>query len=138
MRAGGSATSATKTLDLSGVGTSWTHVSQAWDLSDTEIPTDARFAMEVTTAIPNTVSIVIDELVLAERIQMYPGGPGFIIVRGNADYRTGDTFTVTYAHSASPPANKWQFYFDRFFNTASFNYNLPSSGGSAIADSLIG
>jgi hypothetical protein len=136
--AAGNATSATKTLDVAAIGTSWVHVSQPWDLSDTEIKPDARFAMEVTTAIPNGKSIVIDELVLAERVQMYPGGPGFIIARGSADYRTGDTFTVTYAHSASPPANKWQFYFDRFFNTAAFNYNLPSAGGSAIADSLIG
>ena len=135
---GGNATSATKTLDVGAVGTSWVHVNQPWDLSDTEIPTTARFAMEITTAIPNGKSIVIDELVLAERVQMYSGGPGFIVVRGNTDYRTGDTHTVTYAHSADPPANKWQYYFDRFFGTSEMNYNLPSAGGSAIADSLIG
>ena len=134
----GTATSATKTLDLSGVGTSWSHVTQPWDMSDTEIPTDSRFAIDCTTAIPNGKAIVIDELVLAKRRQLYSGGPGCILVRGSADYRTGDTFTMTYAHSASPPANKWQFYFDRFFNMRNYNYNLPTSGGSAIADSLIG
>ncbi len=134
----GTATSGTKTLDLTSVGTSWTHVTQPWDMSDTEIPTDARFAIDCTTAVPNGKTIVIDELVLAERVQLYPGGPGCILVRGNTDFRTNDTFTITYAHSASPPANKWQFYFDRFFSTGSMNYNLPTSGGSAIADSLIG
>ena len=130
--------SASKTLDVGAIGTSWTHVTEEWNLTETEIPADARFTMEITTAIPNTKAIVIDEMVLAERVQVYPGGPGFIIVRGDDDYRNGDTHTITYAHSASPPANKWQFYFDRFFNTSSYNYNLPSAGGSAIADSLIG
>lgn len=136
--AAGSATSATKTLDLTSVGTSWVHVTQPMDLSDTEIPTDARFSIECSTAIPNGKSIVIDELVLAERQQLYPGGPGLLITRGNVDYRTGDTFTMTFAHSANPPGNKWQFLFERFFGMSSYGYNLPTSGGSEIAEGLIG
>jgi len=133
----GNATSATKTLDLTSVGTSWTHVYQPWDLSETEIPTTARLALDFTTAIPNTKAIVIDELVLAERIQLYPGGPGFIIVRGSADYRTGDFITLTYAHSASPPVNEFQFFFDQLVGMSGFNLNLPIHTSENIADSLI-
>jgi len=133
----GSVTSATKSYALSSVGTTWIHVSESMDLTGIEIPTDARFAIECTTAVPNTKSIVIDELILTEGVQVYPGGYRLTVLRGQADYRTGDAFTVTWAHSASPPVNEFQFMFEQLFGMSQYNLNLPVHTSENIADSLI-
>tara|TARA_Y100000593_G_scaffold51094_2_gene96112 strand:+ start:5317 stop:6669 length:1353 start_codon:yes stop_codon:yes gene_type:complete len=134
---GSKVSAATKTVDLSSIGTSWVHVNQTWNFSETEIPSDPLFSIECTTAIANTKSLIIDELVMAEIVQHYAGGPGIIIVRGNTDFRTKDTFTSTFAHSATPPGNEMQMMFDQLLGISSMNLNLPSHTSPEIADSLI-
>ena len=134
--------SATKSQALSSVGVTWVHVTDTWNFTETEIPSDPVFSLEFTTALPASKSIIIDELVLAEVVQNYPGAPGMIIVRGSTDFRTKNKMTVKYQHGSgstpSEPTNEMQMMFDQLFSTSSMNLNLPTSGSPSIADSLIG
>ncbi|QDP65045.1 MAG: hypothetical protein GOVbin1630_2 [Prokaryotic dsDNA virus sp.] len=134
---GSKVSSATKSYNLSSLGTSWVHITDNWNFTETELPKDPYFSIECTTAIANTKNIVIDELVLAEVVPVYSGGPGILIVRGSADFRNKDVFTCTWAHGASPPANEMQFMFEQLLGISGMGLNLPTSGSPNIADSLI-
>ena len=77
----------------------------------------------------------MDELVLAEAVQLYPGGPSVLIVRGSADFRNQDRLTLAVANDR---AGEMQNFFDQCFGTCQMNLNLPVAGTNRINDNLIG
>lgn len=81
-----------------------------------------------------TADIVIDEVVLVEATQLYPGGPYVAALAGNAGVVEGDLWTLAVGNNY---ASKWQKYFDAFFDTAGKRKLLPTAGSTQIAEALV-
>ena len=113
----------------------WVHVTAVFQIDTQDISSDARFVVEFTTALENGKSILIDELVLCEPKSLYPGGPSIAIVRGSADYKIENFFTLTVANNNSSEMTR---YFRKIMDTERTGLQLPVAGGTEMADSLIG
>lgn len=112
---------------------SWTHFYGTFDVGEKAIPSDLRFGLDFPTVLQADRSLLIDELVLAYPTQLYPGGPAFLIVRGDTDFKITDNFSRPFTNNF---ASDFQLYFDKYFGTSSMNLNLPIAGsGTAFDDS---
>lgn len=82
-----------------------------------------------------TIDLVIDEVVLVEATQLYPGGPFVAAMAGSLPVLKEDAWTLTVANNNS---SEFQKYFDAFFDTAGKRLLLPTSGSNAISEALVG
>ena len=78
------------------------------------------------------------ELVFAMPRPLYLAGPKVLVVRGENDFRTNDTFTLTYVNNY---AGVFQKFFDQYLGDMG-DYTLPtgsqkSSGSTNINDNLV-
>ena len=130
-------TTATTSHDLSSdnLAATWERVTGVWQTDADSITKDSRFTVEFTTALTDNKTLIMDELVLAEAVQLYPGGPSVLIVRGSADFRNQDRLTLAVANNR---AGEMQNFFDQCFGTCQYNLNLPIAGTNRINDNLIG
>jgi len=130
-------TTATTSHDLSSdnLAATWERVTGVWQTDADSITNDSRFTVEFTTALTDNKTLIMDELVLAEAVQLYPGGPSVLIVRGSADFRNQDRLTLAVANNL---AGEMQNFFDQCFGTCQMNLNLPVAGTNRINDNLIG
>ena len=130
-------TTATTSHDLSSdnLAATWERVTGVWQTDADSITNDSRFTVEFTTALTDNKTLIMDELVLAEAVQLYPGGPSVLIVRGSADFRNQDRLTLAVANDR---AGEMQNFFDQCFGTCQMNLNLPVAGTNRINDNLIG
>lgn len=113
----------------------WVHFTGTFQTDTQDIGTDARFVLEFTVALQNSKSIIIDEMVLCEPKTLYPGGPAIAIVRGSADYKIENYFTLTVANNNSSEMTR---YFRKLLDTEKTGQQLPVAGDTEMADSLIG
>lgn len=116
---------ATVTRDFSSANltdSAWVHMNAVWQTDATDIVPDSRFVIQFTTALENAKSVLVDELVLAEPTPLYRGGPEVLIVRGSADFRNEDRFTLAVANDR---AGEMQNFFDQVFDTCNMNLTLP-------------
>jgi hypothetical protein len=133
-----SISTATTTLDFSSTNitdSAWVHLNGVWQTDTQDIGTDIRFVLQMTTALQNAKSLLIDEMVFGEPHQLYSGGPAIAIVRGSADYKIENYFTLTIANNNS---SEMQKYFRKLLSTERTGVSLPVAGGTEMADSLIG
>ena len=133
-----SISTATTTLDFSSTNitdSAWVHVTGVWQTDTQDIGSDIRFVLQMTTALQNGKSLLIDELVLGKPHPLYAGGPAIAIVRGSADYLIENYFTLTIANNNS---SEMQKYFRKLLDTEISGVSLPVAGGTEMADSLIG
>lgn len=79
--------------------------------------------------------IIIDEVVLTEATELYPGGPYVAAMTGYRNPLEGDDWTLTVANNM---ASDFQKYFDAFFDTAGKRLLLPTNGSTQISEALIG
>lgn len=130
-------TTATTSHDLSSdnLTATWERVTGVWQTDADSITSDSRFTVEFTTALTDNKTLIMDELVLAEAVQLYPGGPSVLIVRGSADFRNEDRIDLTVVNNH---AGEFQTFFDQCFGTCRMNLNLPVAGTNRMNDSLIG
>lgn len=128
---------ATTSHDLSSDNVAATHerITGVWQTDADSITNDSRFTVEFTTALTDNKTLIMDELVLAEAVQLYPGGPSVLIVRGSADFRNQDRLTLAVANNRT---GEMQNFFDQCFGTCQMNLNLPVAGTNRINDNLIG
>jgi hypothetical protein len=78
--------------------------------------------------------LFVDDLVVAQATELYPGGPFASLASGVTPTAPNDQWTITVTNSR---AGEMQTYFDRFFDMSSQRLLLPSSGTYVLADSLI-
>jgi hypothetical protein len=127
-------------VDFSSVNltNSWTHLSGEIQLDRNTTVEDLRVVIEFTTALQADRSLVMAELVFAMPRPLYLAGPKVLVVRGETDYRTNDTFTLTYVNNY---AGVFQKFFDQYLGDMG-DYTLPtgsqkSSGSTNINDNLV-
>ena len=130
-------TTATTSHDLSSdnLTATWERVTGVWQTDADSITSDSRFTVEFTTALTDNKTLIMDELVLAEAVQLYPGGPSVLIVRGSADFRNQDRIELAVANNHG---GEFQTFFDQCFGTCRMNLNLPVAGTNRMNDTLIG
>ena len=99
------------------------------------LPTDLYLVVETTTAVA-TANAYVDEIVLAEMMQIAPGGPALAIVAGSSNWNVDDFAQYTFTNN-----NEGAFVraFDRMFDMYGKGLSLPQnySGTETISDSLI-
>lgn len=99
------------------------------------LPSALYLHVETTTGVATAVAQV-DEIVLAEMIQVGAGGPYLAIVAGSTNWLIDDSAQYQFTNTDN---GKFQSGFDRIFDTYSKALLLPSAtaGAETIADSLI-
>ena len=122
---------ASATIDFSStnISTSYTNFTASFVLSEKVVPQDVRFALDFSTALQDGRSLIVGELILAQPVQLYPGGPKILITRGAADYRLRDGFTLAYTNNYNA---EMQTFFDQYANMG--NMLLPVVGSTAVSD----
>ena len=118
--------------------TSYVHVTGEIQVDVDTLVSDTRVVAEFTTALQADRTLVMGELVLAKPVQLYPGGPSVLPVRGATDFRIDDTFTITYVNNY---AGKFQKFFDQYLGDDG-EFALPTgtqkaSGDTEISDGLV-
>jgi hypothetical protein len=94
-----------------------------------------HFRVRMSTALSAGIELDIDDIILGEAVEAYPGGPWLFMIPGETRASIGDQHTVTITNSH---AGKFQDWFQRCFDMRSLGLQLPSSVSSeTIQDSLI-
>jgi hypothetical protein len=124
-----------KSVTLSGLSSSYAYQT-VLVTSPINIPSTVYVSVELTTALTNTRSVYVDELVVTPVPRAAKGGPGIYALPGATDWRFGDTATIAVTYSNS---GEFNLELDRFFDFHGRGLALPAVGGGAetIADSLI-
>lgn len=84
-------------------------------------------------ALANTDRIFIDDVILAEVVTLYPGGPGAVIVPGTANFELADSMKVSIAKTQA----EWHLELDRYLDLAGRGIRFPSSNTPTISSGLI-
>lgn len=116
-----------------GIGTSyvWNYVFFRAPLS---LPSVVYCVLEQTTALNSGLSMLLDELVLAEVRQVAPGGQGIVILPGSTDWAVNDHLRLV---ATNDLAGEFNTEFDRFFHMYQRGLMLPAASPATIADTLI-
>jgi hypothetical protein len=125
--------------NASGSGTvttaAWTHVKNAFT-TPLNLPADVRFRIQTASggfALAAGAKLIIDEVVLAEVVTLYPGGPGAVIIPGTANYELDDSMQVSIAKTHA----EWHLELDRYLDLAGRGVRFPTSNTPTISTGLI-
>jgi hypothetical protein len=104
-----------------------------------QIPTDFKLVITEAGPLPVGTNLFLDNMTLAPLTQLYPGGPGIIIVQADSNWSVGDGFTLTTTNNFGGASNvsTFQWLFERLFGMNLKGLLLPSAGSPTIADTLI-
>jgi len=99
------------------------------------IPTDTYLVVETTVGVA-TAAMYIDEVIIAEMVQLAPGSQYLAILSGSSDFDADDNFSYTFTNTGN---GAFAVAFDRLFDMYGIGLCLPdaASPGETIADSLI-
>lgn len=127
--------SMSKSVTLSGLSSSYAYQTLVVT-SPVNITSPVYCSVELTTALTNSRSVYVDELVVTPLPRPALGGPVLYALPGATDWRYGDTATIAVSYNNS---GDWNLELDRFFDFHRLGLALPAVGGGAetIADSLI-
>tara|TARA_Y100000401_G_scaffold100956_1_gene90170 strand:- start:232 stop:624 length:393 start_codon:yes stop_codon:yes gene_type:complete len=122
----------------SNLTSSWVHLSGEIQLDRNTTLEDTRAVIEFTTALQADRSLIMGELVFSMPTPLYDEGPKVLMVRGATDFRTNDTFTLTYVNNY---AGVFQKFFDQYLGDLG-DFTLPtgsqkSSGSTNLSDGLV-
>jgi len=128
------ATANSKTQTLSALSSSaFTAVSFTF-VTPATLPAITRFRIKATTALTSGESVYIDQLSFVPAASLYQGGPWGTVFSGATKFLIADTFSIT---ASNDYAGKWQLNFEKIFSMRSLGLQLPYTGSSLLADSLI-
>ena len=127
-------TSLTKTVNAADIVTSgYSHQWMRVSIKPSESST-IYLKLHISSAITNTASIFFDDIGIVPSTELYTGGPHVAFITGKTDAENDDTWTLATTNSR---AGEFQTMFDRVYNMAGLGKYLPTSGSTAIPDSLI-
>lgn len=131
-----SLTTASKTVDLTSVGSTYAFQSIAFE-TPTLLPTGAKVVIELTTALTNGRSVFIDGCFMAEMAQFGgAGGPFVIMTPGATNFIREDRFVTTITNN-----NEGEFVrgLDRYLSLYEKGLYLPTltDGNETISDALV-
>jgi hypothetical protein len=115
--------------------TSWTHLRQA---ITTPLNLGSTIQLRIQTgsgggALAAGARLLIDEVILAEVVTLYPGGPGAVIVPGTANFELDDSMKVSIAKTQA----EWHLELDRYLDLAGKGIRFPSTNSPTISTTLI-
>jgi hypothetical protein len=124
------------TLNLASLTTTYTTQSVTFSIAKSALPTTLYLDIYSTTAIANTGTLMIDELVLAPMTRLYAAGPSVLITCGQTDWAAGDSGTIGVV---SDPSTNGAFMkgFARWVGAERQGIYLPLAGTNTLADSLV-
>jgi hypothetical protein len=114
---------------------SWTHLKAAIT-TPLNLGSVIQFRIQTGSgggALANTARLLIDEVVLAEVVTLYPGGPGAVIVPGTSNFELDDSMQVSIAKTQA----EWHLELDRYLDLAGRGIRFPSSNTPTISSALI-
>lgn len=130
-------------IDLTGISTSYVAKNVVFRLPE-PVPATVYLRVRLSTALSSGSSIFIDSLAMAAMQQpsRAVGRVPFVAVfSGSTNWSLDDgdpnlvnTFKI---ETANDRASDWQTLWDKLFDSGSSGFILPSSGTTAISDSLI-
>lgn len=134
-------TANTITKDLTGVSTTWVPVS-GFFRTPSVMPADPLYLRtKLTTALPSSRTVYIDDITMVIPTQFYAGGPYLAVFPGSVATVKNDTFSVAVANDWYGPANptgpKFQAFFQQAFGMRSLGMQLPSSASNTINENLV-
>jgi hypothetical protein len=115
--------------------TDWTHVKNAFT-TPLNLPADVRFRIQTGaggSALAAGAKLIIEEVVLAEVVTLYPGGPGAVIIPGTANFELADSMKVSIAKTQA----EWHLELDRYLDLAGKGVRFPTSNTPTISSGLI-
>jgi len=113
----------------------WTHLTAAIT-TPLNLGSVVQFRIQTGAgggALANTARLLIDEVVLAEVVTLYPGGPGAVIVPGTANFELADSMKVSIAKTQA----EWHLELDRYLDLAGRGIRFPTSNTPTISSGLI-
>ena len=114
---------------------SWTHLRAAIT-TPLNLGSEIQFRIQTGSgggALANTARLIIDEVILAEVVTLYPGGPGAVIVPGTANFELDDSMKVSIAKTQA----EWHLELDRYLDLAGKGIRFPSTNSPTISTTLI-
>ena len=107
------------------LGTTWEHV-RATFTTPLNLPSEVRFLIDTNVALANGAVLLIDEVILAPLHEIYPGGPGCIVVPGTANFELGDQMRVAVTKTAA----EWAEELDRYLHLGPRGILFPTGTGT--------
>ena len=122
------------TVAAGALTTSWA-IQTATIFAPRIVPTETYLVIETTVGVAVN-PFYIDEVIIAEMVQIAPGSQYLAIITGSTDFNADDNFNYTFTNTAN---GAFALAFDRLFDMYSAGLCLPdaASPGESIADSLI-
>ena len=122
-----------KTVAFGDLTTSWVSHHIAFTLRNTQ--RYPIYIMIYQDALTGGGSVLVDDLVFVEGVELSPGGPAMAMFSGVDPPRVGDRWTITVTNDRDNDLQQWC---DRTFDLKSLQRQFPVAGlGSLIPDSLI-
>lgn len=112
--------------------TGWTRMAGAF-VTPLDLPSEVRFSVSFTVKLGNQ-TLLVDEVVLIEAAQIYPGGLYAAVVAGTADWELDDRLSSAITKTAA----EWQVELDRYLDLAGRGVQLPTSTSPTFASTHIG
>ena len=110
----------------------WTRMQGSF-VTPLNLPSEVRFSVSFTVKLGNQ-TLLLDELVLAEAVPVYPSGPYAAVVAGTADWELDDRLSAAITKTAA----EWQVELDRYLDLAGRGVQLPTSTSPTFASTHIG
>lgn len=111
--------------------TGWTRMEGSF-CTPLSLPSEVRFGIAFTVKLGNQ-TLLVDEVVLTEAAQVYPGGVYAAVVAGTADWELDDRMDA----AITKTANEWQVELDRYLDLATRGIQLPTSTSPTFASTHI-
>ena len=122
------------TKDISTLSTSFAIVSTTLR-APRVIPTDVYLVIETTVAV-GTAAAYFDEVILAEMVNIAPGGPSLAVIAGSTNWSADDFARYYFTNNGE---GAFATAFDRLFDMYNKGLSLPPNylGTETISDTLI-
>lgn len=121
-------------IDLDTIGS--THVSKWFSFRlQRSVASPVYIRIRLMRQLPKHEIVYLDEMAVAEGVELYKGGPIVAAFSGINDASVDDGWSLT---STNDRAGAFQEWYNRVYSMAEKGLLLPSSGSTQIADGLIG
>lgn len=127
-------TNAYVSLTLSTVSSSYAQSTVTFR-TGADVSSTLYLTLELTTALDSGKTVVVDDVVVCEMVELYTGGPLVALFSGGTDWVIDDTITLTVTQN-NDDADLMQEV-DRLVGLRERGLTLPGAGAGTISNSLI-
>ena len=118
------------TVDLTSVGSTYARQSVVIRMP-AEVPDPLYIYIELTTALTNTRTVLIDDLTISEMHAATPSGPWFSILSGPTDWVLDDRVTMAVSNDIDGDLARWM---DQVFGMHAMGKAFPTSSSPTVSD----